>query len=441
MTNSSIYASDFKEKPFWWEAYAPEKLDLVDVPVEADVAIVGSGYAGMCCALELAKNNIQAVVFDAEQPGFGGSTRSGGLISGGGNVGRRYTTGSPEELERNKALKHEATDSFDLIQQLIREENIDCGWHKTGSFYGAWCRKHFEEMADKVREANETHPEAGAYLVRLEDQRAEIGSDFYRGGMATERAAHLHPSLYFKGVIEAARKRGVTICAEARVNKLRQPDSAGGAWAVETARGTVRVKDVVIATNGYTGDLTPGLKRRVVPMGSYMIGTEELPDDVAKSISPKNRAFADSRRVLSYYRMSPDGKRLLYGGRAKFGQTDALDTAPILYRFMTDRFPQLKDFKITHAWTGNVAFTIDEVPHMGSFQGLHYALGCNGSGVAMMSYLGTQTGRKIAGTANKPCAFDMPVMPTHPLYHGTPWFVPILGHYYKARDWYDRYFK
>lgn len=440
MVSGGIYASDFKEKPFWWEAYAPEKLDLVDVPAEADVAIVGSGYAGMCCALELAKNNIQAVVFDAEQPGFGGSTRSGGLISGGGNVGRRYTKGTPAEMERNKLLKRDGTDSFDLIQQLIEEENIECGWTKAGYFHGAWCKKHFDDMAAKVKEANEIHPETGAYHVREEDQRAEIGSDFYRGGMVSERAAHLHPSLYFKGVIEAARRRGVTICAEARVNKLNQPDTDGGTWVVETARGTVRVKDVVIATNGYTGDLTPGLKRRVVPMGSYMIGTEELPDDVAKSISPKNRGFSDSRRVLSYYRMSPDGKRLLYGGRAKFGQTSALETAPILYRFMTERFPRLKDFKITHAWTGNVAFTMDEVPHMGNFDGLHYALGCNGSGVAMMSYLGTQTARKIAGTANKACAFDLPEMPTHPLYHGTPWFVPFLGHYYKACDWYDRRF-
>ncbi|MBC8036121.1 MAG: FAD-binding oxidoreductase, partial [Rhizobiales bacterium] len=158
------------------------------------------------------------------------------------------------------------------------------------------------------------------------------------------------------------------------------------------------------------------------------------------SISPRNRSFADTRRVLTYYRMSPDGKRLIFGGRAKFGQTDPVETATILYRFMLDRFPQLRGTKITHAWTGNVAFTVDEVPHMGKFDNLHYALGCNGSGVAMMSYLGHQTARKIAGHVNRVCAFDRAEFPDHPLYKGSTWFLPMIGQYFRARDWIDRRF-
>ncbi len=145
--------------------------------------------------------------------------------------------------------------------------------------------------------------------------------------------------------------------------------------------------------------MTPEFKRRVVPVGSYIIATEELAPEIAASLSPKNRSIADTRRVLTYYRMSPDGKRLIFGGRAKFGHTDPVETAPILHRFMLDRYPQLKGVRITHAWTGNVAFTLDEMPHMGRFDNLHYALGCNGSGIAMLSYLGFQTGRKIAGTS------------------------------------------
>jgi len=274
-------------------------------------------------------------------------------------------------------------------------------------------------------------------MVQPEQQRAHIGSDYYRGGMVVELGAHLHPALYFKGLLDACERRNVTICAKAGVTKITQ---VGAAWRIETSRGATEVKDVMIATNGYTGDITPDLKRRVVPVGSYMIATEELPEDLARSISPKNRSLSDSRRVLTYYRMSPDGKRLLFGGRAKFGQTEPLETAPILYGFMTDRFPQLKGSRITHAWTGNVAFTMDEVPHMGTLDGLHYALGCNGSGVAMMTYLGTQTARKIAGVTNQPSAFDGPDFPTHPLYHGNPWFVPIVGRYFRTRDWIDRHF-
>jgi glycine/D-amino acid oxidase-like deaminating enzyme len=209
---------------------------------------------------------------------------------------------------------------------------------------------------------------------------------------------------------------------------------------VDTPRGSIHAGDVLIATNGYTGDVTPELKRRVVPVGSYIIATEELSPDLAASISPKNRSFADTRRVLTYYRMSPDGKRLIFGGRAKFGHTDPVETAPILHRFMIDRFPQLRGTRITHAWTGNVAFTLDEMPHMGKFKNLHYALGCNGSGIAMMSYLGHQTARKIAGKVNHICAFDRPEFPDHPLYTGNTWFLPWIGRYFRTRDWLDRRF-
>jgi len=436
MINRGIFHNDFQVKPWWWEAYEPKAFELADVPTAADVAIVGAGYAGICAALELAKNNIHAVVFDAAQPGFGGSTRNGGMVSGGRNVGKRYLGTSPADEEKLKSLRNHAADGFDLVERLIDEEGIDCGWHKTGVFVGAWCRKHLEDMVQKVANLNEVSP-TDAFLVQPSEQREHIGSDYYRGGMVSERAAHLHPALYFKGLLDACIRRGVIICAEAGVKRLTQSDAG---WRVETDRGVTVVKDVMIATNGYTGDVTPQLKRRVVPVGSYMIATEELPDDLARSISPLNRSFADSRRVLTYYRMSPDGKRLLFGGRAKFGQTEARETAPILYRFMVDRFPQLKDSKITHAWTGNVAFTMDEVAHMGTMEGMHYAMGCNGSGVAMMSYLGTQTARKIAGVANEPCAFDSPVFPTHPLYNGNPWFIPWVGRYFRMRDWIDRRF-
>jgi glycine/D-amino acid oxidase-like deaminating enzyme len=242
----------------------------------------------------------------------------------------------------------------------------------------------------------------------------------------------LHPAKYFKGLLDACRRRGVTVCAEAPVRRLSR-DRAG--WTVETSRGTLAAGDVVVATNGYTGDVTPDLKARVIPVGSYIIATEELPDDLARGLIPKNRSIYDTRRVLTYYRMA--GNRLIFGGRAKFGHFDPVDTAPILYRQMTDRFPQLDGAQITHAWTGSLAFTFDEVAHMGERDGLHFALGCNGSGIAMMTFLGTQVARKLAG-ANAACAFDSPDFPGHWAYRGDPWFVPVFGRYLRLRDWLDR---
>jgi glycine/D-amino acid oxidase-like deaminating enzyme len=430
---SEIFHKDFKAAPFWWEAHRPVPLPEIALPREKRVVIVGAGYAGLSAALELTALGLDCLVLDANEPGFGASSRNGGMVSGGVNVGKRYMS-KPMPADEAAPFMNDAADAFTLIEDLITRENIDCAWTKAGYFLGAWCKSHYNDMAKKVENLNAA-AKSDSYLVPQERQREEIGSDYYRGGMVVGRAAHLHPAMFFKGLLELCQTRGVKIASNTPVTKLTQ--SATG-WSVETPRGSITAGDVIIATNGYTGDVTPQLKRRVVPVGSYIIATEELPSDLAATLSPKNRSFADTRRVLTYYRMSPDGKRLIFGGRAKFGHTDPVETAPILYQFMTDRYPQLKGVKITHAWTGNVAFTLDEMPHMGKFDNLHYALGCNGSGIAMMTYLGQQTARKVAGKANRVCAFDRPEFPDHPLYNGSTWFLPIVGRYFRARDWIDR---
>jgi glycine/D-amino acid oxidase-like deaminating enzyme len=323
------------------------------------------------------------------------------------------------------------------VEDLIVQNGIQCGWHKTGYFLGAWCQSHYDAMAKKTGLLNEEALSAASVIPRAA-QRQHIGSDYYHGGMLVERAAHLHPALYFKGLIGLVQKAGVRMASSTPVVGLTQ--ETGGAWQVKTPKATIRAKHVVIATNGYTGDVTPQFKRRLVPVGSYLIATEELSPDVIHSVSPQNHSFADTRRVLTYYRLSPDGKRMIFGGRARFGFADPVETAPMLHRFMTDRFPQLKGTRITHAWTGNVAFTLDELPHTGQIDGLHYALGCNGSGIAMMSYLGRETARRIAGKSNRRIAFETTEFPQSRFYGGTPWFLPIVGAGFRAADWWDRRF-
>lgn len=432
---AEIFHKDFKAQPYWWEAHKPSALPEFTLPREARVIIVGAGYAGLSAALELTNLGLDCLVLESNEPGFGASTRNGGMVSGGVNVGKRYMS-KPMPADQAAPFMADAADAFTLIEDLITKEKIDCGWTKAGYFLGAWCKSHYDDMAKKVEHLNAA-AKSDSYVVPQERQREEIGSDYYRGGMVVGRAAHIHPALFFKGLLGLCQKRGAKIASTTPVTKLNQ--TATG-WSVETPRGTIIAGDVIIATNGYTGDITPQLKRRVVPVGSYIIATEELPPDLAATLSPKNRSIADTRRVLTYYRMSPDRKRLIFGGRAKFGHTDPVETAPILYQFMTDRYPQLKGVKITHAWTGNVAFTLDEMPHMGKFDNLHYALGCNGSGIAMMTYLGQQTARKVAGKTNRICAFDRPEFPDHPLYNGSTWFLPFVGRYFRARDWIDRRF-
>jgi glycine/D-amino acid oxidase-like deaminating enzyme len=435
MADREIYHSTFKAKPYWWEAYQPTAQDPLDLPPKVRVAIVGGGYGGLSTALEAAKQGVDSVVLEAAELGFGASTRNGGGVSGGVNIGKSFSGKSLDPgSDRAQAVLADGADAFSLIERLIVEESIECHWKKTGRFAGAWTPAHYAGQAKKIAQLNSV-ARSSAYMVPRERQREEMASDYYYGGMVVERSANLHPALYYKGLLDACRARGVPVCARAPVTKITERD---GGWLVRTARGDVWADEVVIATNGYTGDITPELKRRVVPLASHIIATEELPADLAASLIPKGRTLSDTRRVLCYYRMSPDGKRMIFGGRARFTPVTPLQSAPILHQFMTDRFPQLRGTKVTHAWTGNVAFTLDAMPHMGRQDGMHYLLGCNGSGVAMMTYLGWQTARKIAGVANRVSAFDSEEFPTHPLYTGNPWFLPAIGGWYRFRDKLDR---
>jgi glycine/D-amino acid oxidase-like deaminating enzyme len=245
-----------------------------------------------------------------------------------------------------------------------------------------------------------------------------------------------------KRVIEDGRAtftnlKGVTLVGRAEVMAIRgQP----GDFVLETSRGMLRAREAVVGTNGYTSELTPWQRRRLVPIGSYIIATEEIGEQRVESMFQNFCTMSNTQRVLFYYRPSPDHKRILFGGRASFGVTDARTAAPTLHKYLTWVYPQLREVRLTHAWTGNVAFTFDYLPHMGTREGIHYLMGCNGSGVAMMSYLGRQTALKILGKTNRPCAFEDIAFNTRPGYSGNPWFLPVVGNWYRFRDHVDRFF-
>lgn len=434
MGQTNIFHESYKERPYWWEAYAPDAANLQDVPGESEVAIIGAGYAGLATAMELATLGIGATVLDAAEPGYGASTRSGGLVGGSNSIKKPLVAKAPSP-ERAADMMSDAANGFYLLETIIREHNIECGWQRSGRFTGAISTKHYRAQEQQVEAMNKS-ANAGAFMVPRERVREEIGSDYYYGGLVTSEAAHLHPALYYAGLRKICEERGVRICAKAGVTGLTETETG---WALKTERGDLKARDVVVATNGYTGKLTPGFRRRLVPISAYIIATEELPADLLASISPKNRSFVETLRVVPFFRLSPDGKRLVFGSRVKWRDLTASEMAPLIFARALERFPELADYQITHAWSGNVALTIDEQPHVGKLEGLHYALGCNGSGVAQMTYMGTQLARKIAKVANYRCAFDTDEFPTHPLYRGNKsLLVPMVGNYLRFRDWWDR---
>ncbi|WP_372624484.1 NAD(P)/FAD-dependent oxidoreductase [Falsiroseomonas sp.] len=436
----SIFHPDFKPRPFWWEAVEIGDEEQAEPPSRADVVIVGGGLTGLNCAIELGRGGAKAVVLEAEELGFGASTRNGGGISGGNSVGKGLSGSkarqSPaEEQDWLREIIGGASEGLSYIEALIQREDIACHYERTGRFVGAWAPKHYEGMAGKLDALNR-YGEADAYMLPRERQREEMASDFYRGGMVVNRTGKLHPALYHRGLMDAARRHGAMLVGHTRAGALTR--TAGG-WRVETSRGAIEANEVVIATNGYTGDLTPDLKRRIIPVASHIIATEEIEPDLARSLIPKGRTLADSCRILCYYRLSHDNRRVIFGGRPRFTQVPPETSAPLLHGMMLARWPQLKGVRVTHAWTGNLAFAFDYLPHMGvTPKGLHYAMGCNGSGVAILSWLGAEVGRKILGKSNRAPVFDGRDFPTRAFYTGKPWVLPLVGNWYRFRDWLDR---
>ena len=205
---------------------------------------------------------------------------------------------------------------------------------------------------------------------------------------------------------------------------------------MSTTNGEIEAGDVLMATNGYTDGASPALQRRFIPIGSYIIATEPLAEPQWSALLPRRRMAFDSKHFLYYFRVMPD-RRLLFGGRAEFGRPDAETTrraAAILHRGMTTVFPQLAGVRIDYAWGGNVAFTRDQMPRAGRLDGVYYAGGYCGHGVAMAAYLGEQIARRIAGEPIDHPLFD-DHFPAIPLYAGDPWFLPLAGAYYHVKDW------
>ncbi|WP_159992716.1 FAD-binding oxidoreductase [Roseomonas sp. 18066] len=437
MTENPLFAPGFSTAPYWWEAAQPVPRSN-GLPEQAAVAIVGGGYAGLSAALTLCRLGHRPVVLDAERIGWGASSRNGGMVSGGLKVLGK-TLGGKLAPEKIQAITAAAAASFPFLEELLAREGIDCDYRRSGRFNPAYTPRHYAAQAARAPKLAEITG-MPVYMVPRERQHEALGSDHYFGGMVTEASGSLHPGKYARGLAEAAERAGALLVDETRVQGIRRE---GSGFRLATSRGEIRADAVLVTTNGYSkqpdgGSAMPWLAKRMIPVGSYIIATEELPAETIDRLFPGRRMVGDSKRVLNYFRPAPDSNRVLWGGRASFSPTTPEQAAPVLHRMMREVFPELGSVKLTHSWTGNVAFTFDFLPHIGVEEGIHYAAGCQGSGVAMASWLGHNVALKLAGAANQRFALDGLPFPTPPGYGGTPWFLPFVGGWYRLRDKIDR---
>lgn len=415
------------ERCLWTETNPAPFRPASPLPERADVVVVGAGYTGLAAARALARRGASVAVLERHTIGWGASGRNGGFVLPGYKpdieaIARRLGLG---EARRLFQLSLEAVAS---LEELVAQENISCHLVRCGGVTLAAKSGHLRGL------------EKGSTFLRRElgyettvlsahDLGAELGSRRYHGGILDPGAGSLHPARYVQGLAAAAERAGANVAEGVEVSGIRRE---GGVSVIKTSRGVVRAREVLVATNGYTGRAFPQLQRRVVPVGSYLIATPPLDPAVASRLIPRERVLGDTKNLLYYFRLSPD-RRMVFGGRAAFTPSAVSRSADVLSRAMVEVFPELAGMEIEYAWSGQVAFALDQMPHAGSVGGVHYAMGYAGHGVAMSTWLGARMGEALAGTEGLP-AMTGPLRAV-PCYGGRPWFLPLVGGYYRFRDW------
>jgi glycine/D-amino acid oxidase-like deaminating enzyme len=427
-----------QEQNYWLTTVEMPKTDgSGGLPETADMAVIGAGFTGLSAARALSQRGAKVVVLEAETIGWGASSRNGGMVLTGMKLGVNQLI-SMYGRERTQRMYAASLGSIDCVEQIVREENIACDFSRCGHLEVACKQAHFDDYARQVevirREFNHE-----LKIVPRSELRSEIGSDIYYGGMVDETSVGLNPARYVAGLGAAAIRAGACVFEKSHVEKIERESRQGASgWRVTTSRGSTWARDVFVGTSGYTGKATPGLQKKIVPIGSYIITTEVLPEALAGELSPRNRMIYDSKNYIYYYRLTPDN-RMLFGGRAAFfpeSRNSIRKSGEILRRGMIDVYPQLRELKVEYVWGGTLDFAFDIMPHAGQMDGIYYALGYAGHGVAMASYQGQLMARRIAGESPEN-PFDGIPFPGAPLglYDGRPWFLPFAGVYYKILDW------
>lgn len=415
--------------PYWWEAAPPTSTAVTPVAKSCDVVVVGAGYTGLSAGLTLTRAGRSVQIFDKMRPGEGASSRNGGIASGNLRPSRAELIKRFGE-ERATAIALESKIAREDLARFIAAENIDCDFSMTGRFSGASNAKDYDGLAREA-EFLSTKLDVEAFAVPRGEQRDHLGTDFYHGGMVRMDIGGLHPAKLVAGMVQRATEAGATIHGETAVERI---DQDGDGWVVTSARGKVRAGHVIFATNGYTDDSDTWLRQRLVPVRSRIIATAPLSDNLMRDLMPKQYMLSETRKLHYYYRPSPDGTRILFGGRD--GTIAGEPTWPTrsLKRALVDIFPVLADVEVTHSWFGHVAMNRDMIPRIFTKDGVRYAAGFCGSGVVWARWAGQKAALQVLEAQEGRSALDMRPPSAVPLYNGTPYFLPAVFAWYALQD-------
>ncbi|MEM9971656.1 MAG: FAD-binding oxidoreductase [Pseudomonadota bacterium] len=414
--------------PYWWDEAPPE--DTGDaLPDKVDLLIVGGGYTGLSAAIAAHDAGAKVAVVDSGQPGRGASSRNGGMVGA-------HPRLPWEALERHfgekvaDAVFAEAAPALDFVHYLMVREGIECDYQRCGRVQMAYTAAHHDGQK-RLATALADKSSVKAQVLDREAMLGEINTPLYKGAILFPEHGALHPGKYHRGMLRAVGRRGVPVTGDCAVTGWER-DAAG--FEVNTARGTVRAEKLLLATNGYTPTTFRWFNRRIFALPSYIIATEPLSANLIGDLAPGRRTMVETRARHSYFRLSPDGTRVLYGGRASMVGIDLRKAAARLHATMCEVWPDMAGVKISHVWSGNTGFSFRQMPHVGEHDGVHYALGYSGSGTVMAPYLGAKAALRALGDPGGSTVFSKTVLTPSLLHPGGP------PHFLKAANaWYRGY--
>lgn len=421
-----------KLTPYWLDT-APVFTGAQKDPPSGrfDVAVIGGGFTGLSAALTLAKKGVSVAILEAGRVSGEASGRNGGHCNNG--LSHDYS-GIRDRFgpERAKEMYRAFDQGVDTVERIVREEAIDCDFVRRGKLKLAVKPEHAKKLA-KTQEilARDVDPET-EFLSAL-DLKREIGADVYHGALLMKKSGSLHVGRFAVGLATAAARAGARIFENAAVTALERGGS--GRFTVTSGAGTIEANNVLIATGASREGPFGWIRRRIVPVGSFIVVTEPLAKDIAQAILPGRRNCVTSAYIGNYFRLTADD-RLVFGGRARFalsGPKSDPKSGKILERGLRALFPILERTRIDYCWGGLVDMTSDRLPRAGEREGAHFAVGFSGHGVQMSTLMGNIMARKIAGE-DVPNPWRDLEWPPIPGYFGTPWFLPAVGAYYRIKD-------